>query len=85
MSKNTMTALTRGNNETKREYVEIKLGKKGQINLEVSAWNRNLNDYVEATLRLAPEEAHLLSKMLLRHANKGNQITAAETAIAVSS
>gem|GEM_PF-4884752 len=80
-----MTALTRGNNKTKREYVEIKLGKKGQIDMEVSAWNRNLNDYVAATLTLAPEEAHLLSKMLLRHANKGNQITAAETAIAVSS
>jgi len=85
MSRNTMTALTRGNNKTKREYVEIKLGKKGQIDMEVSAWNRNLNDYVAATLTLAPEEAHLLSKMLLRHANKGNQITAAETAIAVSS
>ena len=85
MSNKPITALKQRKTRKKQEYVEIKSRKKGRIDLEISTWNHALNDYVEATLQLAPEEAHLLSKKLLRHANKWNRITAAETAIAVGS
>jgi hypothetical protein len=85
MSSKAITSIAPKKATAKKEYVEIKHGKNGLIKLEISAWNRTLGDYVEATLTLAPEEAHLFSKMLLRHAGAANQVTAAETAFAVSS
>ena len=84
MSSKTISAIAAAKSTADKEYVEITAGKNGQINLEISAWNQALGDYVKATLRLAPEEAHLFSKMLVRHASTANKATAAETAFAVA-
>jgi hypothetical protein len=85
MSSKAITSIAPKKANERREYVDIKLGKDGQINLELSAWDGTPGDYVDAKLTLAPEEAHLFAKMLLRHASTANKATAAETAFAVSS
>ena len=57
----------------------------GNIVVEFRVWDDTQNKHIETALRLMPEEAHLLAKMLLRNANRSNEATAAQTAFAVSS
>jgi hypothetical protein len=85
MPKEVIKSFVAKRNKWDEDSTEIKLGDDGNIVVEFRVWDDVQKKHLETALRLMPEEAHLLAKMLLRNANRSNEATAAQTAFAVSS
>ena len=85
MPKEVIKSFVAKHNKRDEDSTEIKLGDDGNIVVAFRVWDNSQKKHIETALRLMPEEAHLLAKMLLRNANRSNENTAAQTAFAVSS
>ena len=79
MSNKVIKSFAAKRNKRDEDYTEIKLGEDGNIVVEFRVWDDSRRKHNETALRLMPEEAHLLAKMLLRSANGLTERAAART------
>ena len=84
MSKKVIRSLAAKRIKRDEDYTEIELADDGNIVVKFGVWDDTQKKQVETALRLMPEEAHLLAKMLVRNAKRSSEATSAQTAMAVT-
>ena len=84
MSKKVIRSFAAKRDKRDEDFTEIKLADDGNIVVKFGVWDDAQKKQVETALRLMPEEAHLLAKMLVRNANRSSEATAEQTAMAIT-
>ena len=85
MSKSKVSAFHSKRHKQDKDFTQIRIQEDGKILIEFNVWDRSRKQHKSTALKLVPEEAHLLAKMLIHHAKASSLTRAQATALAVTS
>ena len=68
---------------SKKDYTLVDRDDRGNIVIEFNSWNPSLGAHDTTILKLLPEEAQLMAKMLVRNADSAQKDVAMATALSV--